>query len=400
MASIFRSAKHFRFDRWAAFPPIGRMRPLHRISITDQTAGHLRDGLRTGRWRGELPGVLRLAAECGVSKDTMRAALRLLETEGLLSPGRAGGRRTVLATESEGPARSPRGKARSLRVAILLQEPLATESDPLHQTLNNIQRDLEAAGHTVTFAEKTQTQLRSQPARIAKLVAATPADAWIVVTATRPLLAFFAAQPLPAIALGGRSLGLDMASSGVDGTPGICAATRRLLTLGHRRIVLICARAWRQPAGGRTATAFAAELAAHGVAAGDYALPDFEPTAAGLRALFESLFRVTPPTALITESSDFAVAALAFLARRRLAVPRDVSLVCLYPDVAFRWCDPPVAQLRHDESHVVQRVIRWCRAIARGHEDHQPVLVPAQFEEGGTVGPVAFAAPIDIPRKK
>ncbi len=364
------------------------VRPIHRISILDQTVEHLREGLRAGRWGGELPGVLRLAAECVVSKDTMRAALRLLEKEGLLSAGRAGGRRKVLAAGGAGPADRARAKTSSLRVAILLHHPLAEESNPLHQTLRDIQRELVAAWHAVAFAPKTQTELRFAPARIAKLVAATPADAWVVTAAPRPVLEFFAAQPLPAIALGGRSLGLDIASSGVGGAPGLCTATRRLLALGHRRIVLICGRAWRQPAGGRNATAYTAELAAHGIAAGDYSLPDFEPTAAGLRALFESLFRVTPPTALILESADYAVAAFAFLAQRGLAVPRDVSLVCLYPDASLQWWDPPLARLRHEDALVVRRVVRWCRAVARGQVDREPVMVPAEFDEGGTIGPV------------
>ena len=376
------------------------MRPIHRISILDQTAEHLREGIRTGRWHGELPGVLRLAAECDVSKDTMRAALRLLEKEGLLSEGRAGGRRTVLAADGAVPAKGARGKVRSLRVAILLQGPLEKESDPLHQTLSDIRHDLQAAGHTVTFAAKTQEDLRSQPARIAKLVAATPADAWVVVAAPRPVLEFFAAQPLPVIALGGRSFGMDIACCGVNGTPALCTATRRLLALGHRRIVLICDRSWRQPAGGHSAASYAAELAAHGIAADGFSLPDFEPTPAGLRALFESLFHLTPPTALILETADYAVAALAFLLRRRLSVPHDVSLVCLYPDVALRWCDPPVARLWHDDALIVKRIVRWCRAVARGQVDRQMVLMAAEFEEGGSIGPVPSPPNFNSPGKK
>lgn len=363
------------------------MSAIRRVSVLDQTAEHLREGLRSGRWRGDLPGVLRLAAECDVSKGAMRGALRLLEKEGLLSAGRAGGRRTVLAGRAAVPAEGARTQTRTLRVAILLQIPLHEESAPLNQMLRDIQRDLEAAGHAVAFAPKTQSELGFAPARIARLVAATPADAWVVPAAPRAVLEFFAAQPLPVIALGGRSLGLGIASSGVDGTPAIGAATRRLLALGHRRLVFTCDRAYRQPPGGPAVTAYTTALAAYGIEAGDYHLPDFEPTPAGLRSLFESIFRVTPPTALILEEAGYAVAAFAFLARRGLSVPRDVSLVCLYPDTSLQWCDPPVAHLHYENAAVVQRVVRWCRAVARGQVDRAPVMVPAEFDEGGTIGP-------------
>ena len=364
------------------------MRPIRRISILDQTAEHLREGIRTGRWRGELPGVLKLAAACDVSKGAMRGALRLLEKEGLLSAGRAGGRRTVLDAGATERTNETGKKSRSLRVAILPHLPVEEESNNMHQTLRDIQRDLEAAGHAVAFAAKSQTELRFAPARIARLVTATLADAWVVAGAPRPVLEYFAAQPLPAMALGGRSVGMEMASAGVDGTPAVCEVARRLIALGHRRLVLVCGHEWRHPPGGRTVTAYTAELAAHGIVAGDYHLPDFEPTPVGLHALFESLFLVTPPTALILESAEYAVAAFAFLAQRKLSVPRDVSLVCLYPDVSLHWCLPPVACLRHPDAPVVRRVVRWCRAVARGEVDRAPGLVPAEFDEGGTIGPV------------
>ena len=173
------------------------VRPVRRDSIIDQTAEHLREGIRAGRWRGELPGVLRLAAECDVSKDAMRAALHFLETEGLRSAGHAGGRRTVLAEGGLAPARAVRAKSGTLRVAILLYDPLEKESTIMRQTLRDLQNDLEAAGHVAAFAPKTQAELHFDPARIAKLVAATPADAWVVASAPREVLDFFGGSRSP-----------------------------------------------------------------------------------------------------------------------------------------------------------------------------------------------------------
>ena len=58
--------------------------PLRRLSVVEQTAVHLREGLRAGQWRGQLPGVVRLSAELGVSTHTLRAALLTIEAEGLI----------------------------------------------------------------------------------------------------------------------------------------------------------------------------------------------------------------------------------------------------------------------------------------------------------------------------
>jgi DNA-binding LacI/PurR family transcriptional regulator len=356
------------------------VRPIHKLTIAEQTAEHVREGIRSGRWRGELPGVLLLAKTLDVSKDAMRAALHILEAEGLISPGHAGAHRAVLGNGNAAPRRA-------LRVAILPREPLANECDVTREILHEMRHELEAAGHTVVFAAKTQRELRFDVQRIAKLVAATSADAWVVINGAREVLDIFATQPVPSIALGGRCIGAPVASVYVDAVPAYREVTRRLLALGHRRIILLCPRFWREPTPGRVAQAFTEELAAHGVTGSDFHLPDYEPSAAGLRTLFDSLFRVTPPTALIVELPEEAGAALLYLNQRGLAVPRDVSVFFPWANGAMRLCDPPIAHLHCENQHLMRRIVRWVRAVARGHADRDAVAVPAILSPGGSLGP-------------
>lgn len=357
------------------------MRPIRKLSIAEQTAEHLREGIRSGRWRGELPGVLPLAKACDVSKDAMRDALHLLEAEGLITAGHAGARRMVLGSTTSAPRRA-------MRVAIFLHDSLAEESRVMCDILRGVQRALEAAGHAVTFAAKTQAELHHDPVRIAKLVAATPADAWVLAPAPRVVQEFFAAQPVPVMAIGKLYPDVPVAGVHVSVIPAYCEVTRRLIALGHRRIVLVCPPSWRQPAPGLIVQAFTAELAAHGIAAGEFNVPDYEPTTEGLHTLLESLFRVTPPTALIVEEPDEATAAYLFLTRRGLAVPDDVSLFIPWRDVSLQKCRPPIGHLRCDEQLLVRRIVRWVRAVARGRADRETVAVPAIFVPGGSLGPV------------
>ena len=48
------------------------MKRLRRLTIADQTAEHLRAGVRDGRWGKQFPGVVRLTAELGVATATVR----------------------------------------------------------------------------------------------------------------------------------------------------------------------------------------------------------------------------------------------------------------------------------------------------------------------------------------
>jgi DNA-binding LacI/PurR family transcriptional regulator len=364
------------------------MQKLRRLSLAEQTAAHLREGLRRGRWRGTLPGVGRLAAELDVSPPTLRAALQQLEDEGLLAAHGRGRSRTV----------TWRGAARhSLRVGILLHDAPLEEQPQTTQLLFQIQHDLEAAGHEVFSSGKTQVQLQHDVRRIVGHVGENPADAWVVVAGSRELLEWFAGQTMPSIALFGRTDGLALARTGPDKVPAYVAATRQLVALGHRRIVLLTRRARRKPTPGNVELAFLAELAAHGITTGDYNLPDWEETPQGFCALLERLFRVTPPTALIVEETPRVIAVMEFLARRRIHVPEQVSLVSTDYDALLAWCHPPVAHMRWDDEPIVRRIVRWVAAVRRGRADRKQINFPAQFIPGGSIGPASGAERVIVP---
>ncbi|MCE9611621.1 MAG: GntR family transcriptional regulator, partial [Chthoniobacter sp.] len=226
---------------------------LRRLSVVEQSAALLREGLRTGRWKGQLPGVVLLAQELGVATKTLRAALLTVEAEGLVKMGANGRSRHV-------PARVARRK-RPLRIGILLFDSLANESGVSMELFLGLHHALEAAGFTVFFAEKSQHELGHNVRRIASHVRKARADAWVVSAAQRDVLEWFAAQPFPTLALFGRRAGLPIAGVGPNKTPALLAATRQLIALGHRRIVMVCRRP-RQPGPAPILSAFLAELAA------------------------------------------------------------------------------------------------------------------------------------------
>jgi DNA-binding LacI/PurR family transcriptional regulator/DNA-binding transcriptional regulator YhcF (GntR family) len=350
---------------------------LGKISATERVAAHLREEILRGALCDPLPGVHALTTELGANHNTVEKALRLLEREGVLVTQGPGRRRRVAKAE---------GKAvRPLRLAILAFDPPAVElaegymADLVHR--------LGEAGHSVFFAEKYLLEMGMEVGRVARLVRRTEADAWVVSAGSREVLEWFAAQPVPAFALFGRRGGLPIAGVGPDHIAAGTAATRRLIELGHRRIVKLARRNRRLPVPGAAERAILDEMAAHGITTGAFNLPDWEETGEGFHACLQELFRHTPPTALIIEEAPFLVAALQFLGRRGLRVPEDVSLVCTDADPAFAWCEPTITHIRWDGRPVVQRVVRWAANVSHGREDRRQTLTKAEFVEGGTVGP-------------
>ena len=351
------------------------MGPFHVLTATEQVVEYLRKELRRGTWHERMPGEDRLVAQLGVGRDTIKMALRSLEKEGLLVGQGVGRRRKIVQSESgfETPA---------LRVAILDYEP----PEHTEQWCLAMRQQLLDQGHNAFLTGKCLLELGMDLRRIARLVKRTPADVWVVCAASREVLEWFSRQKILTFALFGDRSGLPIAGTGPDKDPAVAEATRRLVGLGHRRISFICRRDLRFPLPSMPACTFLHELKAIGITTSEFNLPDWEGNQESFGYLFDSLFELTPPTALILDESYVYHAGFHHLARLGLRVPEDVSLICTDPDPTFVWCNPSVAHIRWDYRLVVRRVLRWVNNVARGKKDQRQTRTKTEFVDGGTVG--------------
>ena len=352
------------------------MSALRILSISEQIAAHLRGEIARGRWSGMMPGRKELARQCEVGINSMEEALRELEREGVIASQGAGRMRRITG--------SARGiDKRRLRIAVLAYERSGL-SDPVFSEAVHVLRE---AGHDAFFTRSSLVDLGMNVSRVAGLVGKTEADAWIVCAAPRQVAEWFASLSKPSFSLFGRRRGVPIASVGPDKGPAIVAAARRLIDLGHKRIVMLCRQERRLPVPGTVERAFLAELAAHGITPGPYHLPDWEDGMKGFQTRLESLFRVSPPTALIVDELKMFVATQQFLALKELSVPGDVSLVSMESDPAFEWCRPTIACIHWDHLPVMRRVVGWTNNVARGKVDLRETHTLAEFIDGGTIGP-------------
>lgn len=323
-----------------------------------------------------MPGVIRLARELGVARNSVETALRQLEKDGLLrSQGQGRGRVIDLKSGSAG--------ASAKRVEILLGE----RSERRLGYMIELAHALQDAGHIVDIAPKTLDELGDRPTRVARMVEQSKADAWIVYSATREVLRWFAHSPRPAFAVAGRATRQKIPSIAPDKITPMRLAVRRLVELGHRRIVMMVRPVRRIPEPGLFERAFLDELEALGIPTGSYNLPDWEESVEGFHAGLDSLFRLTPPTAAIIDEGPFVTATLQFCMSKGLRVPEDLSILCTDPDPSFDWCQPSIAHIHWDAGPIIRRVVRWANNVSLGREDFRKGYSKARFIDGGTVGP-------------
>ena len=323
-----------------------------------------------------MPGRNRLAADLGVNHKTVKAALGMLEREGLLEARGPGRKRSILRDSPALPV--------ARRVMFLAYE----KSDLQTGYMVNIIHSLQAAGHWAGFATKTLEDLGMDVNRVARFVAKTEADAWVVVAGSREILGWFATQALPAFALFGRASRISIASAAPEKTNALLELVDRLVGLGHTRMVMVTREDRRKPTRGTIELKYLARLEAHGIRTGPYNLPDWgnDPTALGQS--LDSLFRHTPPTALIVGDTQFFPAVVQHLARLGISAPQHVSLACTDSSETFDWYRPAVTHIAWNHNAVINRVVGWANQMSRGKNNRRLTHIRASLVTGGTVGPV------------
>jgi len=343
-------------------------------NVTDQVVEVLREGMLSGRWRDFLPGRDQLAGDLGVSHTTMEAAMRCLAKEGLLvSQGVGKRRRIVLSGCNVVP--------RDFRVHFLPYESL---SPGLPQVLD-LMEQLRKAGFAVESAPKSLLDLDMDVKRVARLVQQNPADAWIVASGSREVLKWFCQQSTPCYAYFGNKADIPIAGCSVRRD--MSMLIRRLVEIGHRRIVLLIREEHLKPKLSFFASLYLEALEEAGITPNSYNLPAWGYKPEGLRLCLDSLYKVTSPTVLITTEMSILLAVRDYQAYRGIIAPRDVSLISLDQSPFFAWCDPLVAHFAWDTKSINRRIVRWAKHVAVGKEDRRQVFTTAKFVEGGTIGP-------------
>lgn len=339
-------------------------------TAAEQVAAHLKNEILHGRWTKTMPGRDRLAKELGLDGSTIERALRHLEEQGVIKSQGPGKRRrvTVKAIEQAGK-----------RILIVPYELDDQYSQPIIGELLN---RLQAAGHRTSFASRSLVQLKHNPAKIRSQMKAHRHEACILVAASRPVLEMATQAAQPCFALFGPMAGLEMAGTGPWKIPALRDAVDCLYRNGHRRIVMLSQAETMKQGPSLTQLAFLEKLEEHQLTSSAYNLPQWDSTPSGLHRCLESLFQVTPPTAILVDDWMLLYAIQNFLSRKQGAAFRKVACICTDYHPSFKWCEPRISHVEWDPMAACRRVLQWVGHVAQGKRDVSQRRIKARFIEG------------------
>lgn len=334
--------------------------------------------IRAGELSGTLPGERTLAGKLQIGRDTLRAALEILESRKVISTREHGKRRTIL--------RKGGGKrtSRALRVAFLspkelreLPPDMLVEFDTLRGLLNSWGFELELV-HPRVF------HLNDPSRRLAKITRDSHYDVWILYQCPMPVQQWFHTNKIPAIVRGYSGEGIDIPSLDEDWRATAFHAGGVLSRAGHRSIGLLMPDT--KLAGLKaTETGLCEALEQAGAGGTLHTLFDSLAPGSTARALERALSLDNPPTAIVGTRSRHTLSMVSCLAQHGLAIPRDLSYLSLTYEQWYCHLTPRISHYHTDPTIFARTMVRKILAHHENRKIRPLRLIMPEYVPGDSV---------------
>lgn len=339
------------------------------IPLPDQAAAALRERLAQGEWGLRLPGEKDLAALLHVGRNTIRAALAILEGEGLVRTTN-GTRRTIARKRS-------RARVQVRRAVLLMSGPESGFPPSTARWIQGARSRLETLGWRFRIVVEPEAYRRSPATLLQSLTAGWPDALWILHRSTAAMQRWFQDRQARVVLAGSRHHGITLPHVDTDFRAASRHAAGRLRARGHRVLAVLRMKA---PTAGDDEC----------VSSFREALPEAEVTelrcqnnpASVVRTLNGVLHRPVPPTALYVLHPEHCVTAMSFLMHRGIAIPAHMSVICRDDEPYLALLKPEPTRYRRSADAFASRLAALVTECDRGlrRKGNSDLIMPASVE--------------------
>ena len=354
---------------------------FRRVSLADQAALALRDGVRRRVWGQFLPGEYELARQLGISRPSVRAALARLAEDGLIEISK--GRRTRIIRTGR---TRPSGATPTVCI-IAASQGLGLPQWNDHPVLLEMRAELAAQG--IGWEEVGEASLggKNPEHRLKELVTGRQRVCWVMLSVSMPVQRWFEKAGVPALVLGSCYPGIELPSVDTNYRAAGWHAAGCLSRHGHRDVVVVLPH---RPMPGDLAcrdgvSDYLKQMDA-GISITDLAAG---PSAAGLEPVLDRLLARQPrPTAILTMRPQYTLTVLIRLLQVGLRIPEDVSLISRDTHSLLELAIPDLTCYRTAFAKQARRAVRVAQSLLAGHlVPPRPNLIIPTFVTGSTLAP-------------
>lgn len=335
----------------------------------------LRERLARGDWAGVLPGEMELARELQVGRNTIRAALAVLEKDGLIRTA-TGKRREVVGKVSK--VRQP-----LVKVAVILL-PAPWQSLPAATLLwmDALRSRLHGAGWQLQTVVAAAAFRRTPAAVLESLVARHPGAVWILYRSTVAMQRWFEKHQPDTVIAGSCHAGVSLPQVDIDYRATCRHAAGRLTGMGHQHLAVL-APVTSFPGDEESLKGFREGAGKAEVSV----LPTHDTRASVIQSLRTLLSGGELPTAIFTFEARHAATTLTYMARQGVAVPEQMSLLSRNDDPFLTHLVPEPARYERQPEAFAKKLEHVVIALGTGVPlKRSRHLIMPTFVRGETLG--------------
>ena len=352
------------------------MKAPKRNPLSKQVADILREQILSGRWGNKLPGYRPLCEELAVSQPTVKSALAILTSEGILLPAEPAKSRTIA------PKAISKTSKKIKHLIVITPKPMEALHSVILSILRPIILEVQKRGWSSELIV-TPAYKQSDPcSTLDKLKEEHSADSWLILSPERPMIEWADQSSLQILALGGDVQRSEIPSLGNSLSIMSIQAFSKLLSIGHRRIIMGTVGL---KAGIAEATNKALQQCFrnyNSTFSSNYNIADFpRNNPQKFWEILENIFTLTPPTAIILPTCHYLATLLSFCNMRGIRIPEDLSVIVVANSSHLPWFRPQIAHFDTPTKQLSKQLIEWIinhPTQNRGYKDFELPYVPGK----------------------
>lgn len=330
-------------------PPMPQL--PHRQSLVEQVAGIIQEGILSRRWQGTLPARRALSNELQVSRNTIDAAIRSIQKEGLIKgvsrhrPHIVRARRKPSITHPDSVIYLD-GRCLEDFAPSYLAEVLTFQQKVQSKGYGFILQT-NMAGHTVYTPKSLRTWIKNERA-----------TCWVLAYQPPEIQKFFEEAGVATIVVGARSPGVRLPCIDLDLAATARHAANRLLTSGHQHLAFLRPRRVSSDVAAMEEGFEQARTRSSSASLWKFEHDFTEDSVA--KCLAGALRKCRDLDAVIVTGVSDAMRCLGYLsAGAKRSREHPMSIISLEGDPLFEWLQPAISFYRTEQHAVSRKLCYW-----------------------------------------